>query len=148
MVFFSINKQKNGQQVCATYTWKTSVLESGGFALDLTCWRPPIWWWSCHLRVQTQGEIFGVKKWPASLPWHVSFSSTGCVKKALQGTGVWALWCQGWAHTQHKQHGSQGRITHCYPMASAHTLCCLCAFWLEITFKQASHGKTAGFYVQ
>lgn len=62
MVFFSTNKQKNGQQVCATYTWKTSVLEMGGFALDLTRSRPPIWWWSCHLRVQTQREIFWVWK--------------------------------------------------------------------------------------
>lgn len=95
----------------------------GVFALDLTCLRPPIQWWSCHSRVPIQGEIFWV--WKSDLhpcPDTRPFLPSGCVKKPLQGTGGWALYCQVWAHTQHKQHRSQGRITPCYPRALAHTM--------------------------
>lgn len=86
--------------MCGTYTWKLCVLETGGFAMDLTHLRPPIRWWSCHSRVLTQGEIFQV--WKSDLhpcPDIRPFLPSGRVKKPLQGTGGWALYCQVRAHT-------------------------------------------------
>lgn len=63
--------------------------------------------------VLTQGEIFQVQKSDLHpCPDIGPFLKSGCVKKPLQGTRGWALCCQVWVHTQHKQHRSQGRITH------------------------------------
>lgn len=99
--------------------------------------------------ILTQGEIFQVQKSDLHpCPDICPFLKSGCVKKPLQGTGGWALCCQVWAHTHNTSSTD--------PRAGSHTLTpwhwltlrplfCLCAFWLEITGKEAFHGKTVCF---
>lgn len=121
------------------------------------CRKPVVLHWIWHTKghqsdgdpvthILTQGEIFQVQKSDLHpCPDICPFLKSGCVKKPLQGTGGWALCCQVWAHTHNTSSTD--------PRAGSHTLtpwqwltlcplCCLCAFWLEITGKEAFHGKT------
>lgn len=127
--------------MCGTYAWKPRVLGTGGFALDLTHQRPPIWWWSCHsCTADTRGNFQSTKEWPASLPWHMSFSSIRMREEATARHERVSALLLGSAHT-HITSSTDPRCkagSHTVTPWHGLTLCplhCPCAFWLAITCK-------------